>query len=158
MNPSGSLGLFSSKEQEIELRAMLLKRLAFALFCTDGDQYQRFLPDIQEKLSESLRLGQSWPAVQAQVFLCFRVLLLRTGQQHVTSLWPSVIAETVQVLAQLEHELRRESDEFRYIRFVTRISPIDSTIEPHQLNIFIIQTLLFIGWENCNDEMTNHKP
>ncbi len=47
VNPSGSLGLFSSKEQEIELRAMLLKRLAFTLFCTEGDQYQRYLPDIQ---------------------------------------------------------------------------------------------------------------
>ena len=66
-----------------------------------------------EKLSESLRLAQTWPAVQAQVFLCFRVLLLRTSQLHVTSLWPSVIAETVTVLAQLEHELRRESEEFR---------------------------------------------
>ena len=54
-----------------------------------------------------------WPSVQAQVFLCFRVLLLRTSQQHVTSLWPSVIAETVQVLSQLEHELRRETEEFR---------------------------------------------
>ena len=134
VNPSGSLGLFSSKEQEIELRAMLLKRLAFTLFCTEGDQYQKYLPDIQgerhsqtsiiyshlisveccaEKLSESLRLAQSWPAVQAQAFLCFRVLLLRTSQQHVTSLWPSVITETVTVLAQLEHELRRESEEFR---------------------------------------------
>ena len=47
VNPSGSLGLFSSKEQEIELRAMLLKRLAFTLFCTEGDQYQKYLPDIQ---------------------------------------------------------------------------------------------------------------
>ena len=115
---------------------MLLKRLAFTLFCTDGDQYQRLLPEIQgtnlslkilplltrlfyislyytEKLSESLRLAQSWPSVQAQVFLCFRVLLLRISQQHVTSLWPSVIAETVQVLSQLEHELRRDTEEFR---------------------------------------------
>ena len=58
-------------------------------------------------------MGQSWPSVQAQVFLNFRVLLLRTCHQHVTSLWPSIIAETVQVLAQLEHELRRESEEFR---------------------------------------------
>lgn len=66
-----------------------------------------------EKLSESLRLAQSWPSVQAQVFLCFRVLLLRTSQQHVTSLWPSVIAEMVQVLSQLEHELRRDTEEFR---------------------------------------------
>uniref|UniRef100_A0A0P5JMF4 Dopey-1 n=1 Tax=Daphnia magna TaxID=35525 RepID=A0A0P5JMF4_9CRUS len=107
-------GLFSSRELEMETRTLFLKRLAFTLFCTDGDQYQRFLPDIQEKLSESLRLAQSWPSVQAQVFLCFRVLLLKTSQQHVTSLWPSVVAETVQVLSQLEHELRRDTEEFRH--------------------------------------------
>ena len=40
-------GLFSSRELEMETRTMLLKRLAFTLFCTDGDQYQRLLPDIQ---------------------------------------------------------------------------------------------------------------
>ena len=72
---------------------------------------------LAEKLSESLRLAQPWPTVQAQVFLCFRVLLLRTSHQHVTSLWPSVITETVQVLSQMEHELRRESDEFRWYSY-----------------------------------------
>ena len=40
-------GLFSSRELEMEMRTTLLKRLAFTLFCTDGDQYQRFLPEIQ---------------------------------------------------------------------------------------------------------------
>lgn len=40
-------GIFSSRELEMETRTLLLKRLAFTLFCTDGDQYQRFLPDIQ---------------------------------------------------------------------------------------------------------------
>ena len=40
-------GIFSSRELEMEMRTLLLKRMAFTLFCTDGDQYQRFLPDIQ---------------------------------------------------------------------------------------------------------------
>ena len=115
VSASSPSGLFSSRELEMDTRTGLLKRLAFALYCTDGDQFQRHLPDIQEKLSESLRLAQTWawPSVQAQVFLCFRVLLLRTGPQHVASLWPSVVAELVQVLCQLEHELRRDSEEFR---------------------------------------------
>lgn len=42
-------GLFSSRDQEVENRTMLLKRLAFVLFATEGDQYQRYLPDIQGK-------------------------------------------------------------------------------------------------------------
>lgn len=35
----------------MEMRTMLLKRLAFTLFCTDGDQYQRLLPEIQGETS-----------------------------------------------------------------------------------------------------------
>ena len=53
MSPSG---LFSNREQEIDMRAMLLKRLAFALFCTDGDQYQRYIPDIQGIFLKNLHL------------------------------------------------------------------------------------------------------
>lgn len=60
-----------------------------------------------------MRLYQTWPALQAQVFLCFRVLLLRLSHHHVTSLWPSVIAETVQVLSHLEIELRRDFNDGR---------------------------------------------
>lgn len=46
---SGSLNLFSGKEQEYEQRAQLLKRLAFVIFCSEVDQYQSFMPDIQGK-------------------------------------------------------------------------------------------------------------
>lgn len=47
---SGSLNLFSSKEQEYEQRAQLLKRLAFVIFCSEIDQYQKYMPDIQGML------------------------------------------------------------------------------------------------------------
>ena len=46
---SGSLNLFSSKEQELEQRAQMLKRLAFTIFCSEQDQYQKSMPDIQGK-------------------------------------------------------------------------------------------------------------
>ncbi len=45
--PSASLNVFSSKEVEFEQKAALLKRLSFAIFCSEVDQYQRFMPDIQ---------------------------------------------------------------------------------------------------------------
>jgi len=51
------------------------------------------------------------PSVQAAVFLCFRVLLLRMSPDHVTSLWPIIIAEMVQVFLQMEQELKSESEE-----------------------------------------------
>lgn len=102
---SGSLKLFSSKEAENEQRAQLAKRLAFILFCSEKDQYQRYMPDIQEKLIECLRMNSSSPNVQAQILLCFRVLLVRMSHQHLTSLWPFIYTEMVQAFLQIECEL-----------------------------------------------------
>jgi len=102
---SGSLKLFSSKEAENEQRAQLAKRLAFILFCSEKDQYQRYMPDIQEKLIECLRMNSSSPNVQAQILLCFRVLLVRMSHHHLTSLWPFIYTEMVQAFLQIECEL-----------------------------------------------------
>ncbi|XP_034245297.1 protein dopey-1 homolog isoform X2 [Thrips palmi] len=127
LGQGNSLSLFSSREQEYEQRAHLLKRLAFVILCSDMDQYQKYMPEIQERLAESLRLPQVVPAVQANVFLCFRVLLLRMSPHHVTSLWPVIISEMVQVFLQMEQELSTESEEFRqcnnssYIRLVSAL-------------------------------------
>uniref|UniRef100_A0A672QY24 DOP1 leucine zipper like protein A n=1 Tax=Sinocyclocheilus grahami TaxID=75366 RepID=A0A672QY24_SINGR len=87
-----SLSLFTNRDAELEQRAMLLKRLAFTIYSSEVDQYQKYLPDIQERLVESLRLPQV-PILHAQVFLFFRVLLLRMSPQHLTSLWPTMITE-----------------------------------------------------------------
>lgn len=40
-------GLFSSKEQESETKAQLLKRLAFVIYSSEKDQYQKNMPEIQ---------------------------------------------------------------------------------------------------------------
>ncbi|XP_053566454.1 protein dopey-1 isoform X1 [Bombina bombina] len=111
---SSSLNLFTNRDAELEQRAMLLKRLAFAIFSSEIDQYQKFLPDIQERLVESLRLPQV-PTLHSQVFLFFRVLLLRMSPQHLTSLWPTMITELVQVFLLMEQELTADDD-------ITRIS------------------------------------
>uniref|UniRef100_A0A8C7TRY0 DOP1 leucine zipper like protein A n=1 Tax=Oncorhynchus mykiss TaxID=8022 RepID=A0A8C7TRY0_ONCMY len=46
---SSSLNLFSNRDAELEQRAMLLKRLAFTIYSSEVDQYQKYLPDIQGK-------------------------------------------------------------------------------------------------------------
>lgn len=124
MTQSGSLNLFSTKEQEYEQRAQLLKRVAFVIFSGEMDQYQHFIPDIQERLSESLRFLQV-PFVQSQVFFCFRVLLLRMSPHHITSLWPIIITEMVQVFLQIEQELNNDSEEFS--SHIRRLSALDSS-------------------------------
>lgn len=47
LTQSGSLSIFSSREQEYEQRAQLLKRLAYVIFCSEMDQYAKYMPDIQ---------------------------------------------------------------------------------------------------------------
>ncbi|XP_035686504.1 protein dopey-1-like isoform X1 [Branchiostoma floridae] len=145
---SGSLNLFSSREQELELRAMLLKRLAFTIFCSETDQYQRHLPEIQERVAETLRLPPA-PILQEQVFLLFKVLLLRISASHLTALWPTIITQLVQVFLHMEQELSADADVSRTLS--QRISGIDGgwayvegnglcvnpTSNPHWLRVFL---------------------
>jgi hypothetical protein len=48
---TGSLNIFTSKEQEYEQKAMLLKKLAFVMFCSEKDQYQKYMPEIQGEIN-----------------------------------------------------------------------------------------------------------
>ncbi|XP_060785440.1 protein dopey-2 isoform X3 [Neoarius graeffei] len=102
---SSSLKLFNSAEQ----RPMLLKRQAFAMFSGEMDQYHLYLPIIQERLTENLRMGQT-PVVSAQMFLMFRVLSLRISPQHLTSLWPIMVTELIRIFSRLEKALKEDKD------------------------------------------------
>nr|KAF6381744.1 DOP1 leucine zipper like protein B [Pipistrellus kuhlii] len=105
---SSSLKLFPSFEQ----KAMLLKRQAFAVLSGELDQYHLYLPLIQERLTDNLRVGQT-PLVAAQMFLFFRVLLLRISPQHLTSLWPIMVSELIQAFIQLEDNLKEDEESLR---------------------------------------------
>ncbi|XP_050520180.1 protein dopey-1 homolog isoform X4 [Daktulosphaira vitifoliae] len=113
MSQANSLNLFSNREQEYEQRAQLLKRLAFVLLCSEKDQFHKHVPEIQERLVDTLRMPQSGPGIHAQVFLCFRVLLLRMSGHHITSMWPIIVSEMVQVMIHIEHNLSTDTEEFR---------------------------------------------
>ncbi|XP_076277872.1 protein DOP1 homolog isoform X2 [Lasioglossum baleicum] len=125
MAQSSSISIFSSKEQEYEQKAQLLKRLAYVILCSETDQYHKYMPEIQERLADSLRLPQVIPSIQAQVFLCFRVLLLRVSPQHATSLWPVIVSELVQVFLYIEQELNTDSEEFS--SHIKLLSALDSS-------------------------------
>lgn len=109
-SPSVSFKIFvpsSTKDQESEPRAQLVKRLAFILFCSEKDQYQRYMAEIQEKLIEIHRTSQqqsqsssllhSQSLLQSQVLLAFRVILLRMSPHYLASLWPFIYTEMVGV-------------------------------------------------------------
>ncbi|XP_077150008.1 protein DOP1B isoform X1 [Ranitomeya variabilis] len=101
--PSSSLKLYPSNEQ----KAMLLKRQGFAVFSGELDQYHLYLPLIQERLTDNIRVGQT-PIMAAQMFLFFRVLLLRIAPQHLTSLWPIMVTELIHAFVQLQDDLTEE--------------------------------------------------
>uniref|UniRef100_A0A0N4ZNA0 MOR2-PAG1_C domain-containing protein n=1 Tax=Parastrongyloides trichosuri TaxID=131310 RepID=A0A0N4ZNA0_PARTI len=94
----------TSKEQEYELRSQALKRLAFVVLSSGMDQYAINLPEIQERLSDNLKISQV-PSIHAQVFTCYRVLLIRLKPTNFVSMWPSMITELVHVLLQIENQL-----------------------------------------------------
>ncbi|EDV20548.1 uncharacterized protein TRIADDRAFT_31695 [Trichoplax adhaerens] len=104
LSSTASLNLFTSRDQESEGCAQNLKRLSYVLFSGEIDQYQGFLPDIQERLADGLRLPLT-PVVHEQIFFCFRILLMRMSPHHLTSLWPTIITELVQVLQIIEKAL-----------------------------------------------------
>ncbi|KAM6986914.1 LOW QUALITY PROTEIN: protein DOP1B [Aplochiton taeniatus] len=110
---SSSLKLFGSAEQ----KPMLLKRQAFAMFSGEIDQYHLYLPLIQERLTEALRMNHT-PAVSAQIFLMFRVLLLRISPQHLTSLWPIMVTELIRTFVRLEKALARRQGSSKLAKVV----------------------------------------
>ncbi|XP_062454762.1 protein dopey-2 isoform X2 [Rhea pennata] len=65
--------------------------------------------DLMKRLTENLRVGQT-SIVAAQMFLFFRVLLLRISPQHLTSLWPIMVTELIQTFLQLEEDLSDEDE------------------------------------------------
>lgn len=93
-NTTSLSNLITSKEQEYEMRAQTLKRLAFVILSSGMDQYSAQLNEIQERLSENLRLSQA-PVVHVQVFACYRVLLIRMKPSSFVSMWPPMITELV---------------------------------------------------------------
>ena len=59
-----------------------------------------------ERLVESLRVP-SVPTIQAHVFFCLRVLIIRMSPQQIISLWPAMITELVSALIEFLVSLQR---------------------------------------------------
>lgn len=101
------IGLFITKEQEYEQRAMLIKRFAFVVFASEKNQCNRYSPDIFTCVSDLLKLPQV-PIIHCQLFLFFRVLLVRLSNKNFMTFWPTVLSEMIQVFLQIEQDLLSE--------------------------------------------------
>lgn len=114
MSQGGTLHLFSSKESEYEVRAMLLKRLSFTIFCSEPDQYSKYFPDIQERVTEISRLSEVVPVLVGAVLGVVGVVVVRMAPRTLVSLWPAIITEMVQVFLVMEQQLAQDTAMFRY--------------------------------------------
>ena len=78
---------------------------AYVVLAGETDQYAPLLPQILEKLMESLRLptgsglSRVLVLVHQQVFLCMRVLLLRLSGPNLVSLWYIMCCSVLQCVA-----------------------------------------------------------
>ncbi|SRR6266404_7089214 len=89
-----STNIFTNRETENQLRSMNLRRTSYILLCGEKNQFLTSLPTIQEKLVDTLKNSLA-PAVQAEVYLCVRVLLCRLSPHNLDSFWPVILTEMV---------------------------------------------------------------
>jgi hypothetical protein len=75
---------------------MNLRRMSYILLCGEKNQFLTSLPTIQEKLVDVLK-NTSAPVVQAEVYLCVRVLMCRLSQHNLDSFWPVILSEMVSI-------------------------------------------------------------
>lgn len=78
-------------------RSRHLRRLAFVLFAGSQDQYGRSIPMLKERLVDAFKIPAT-PLLQAQVFLCLRVMFLRFSVSSMLSFMPVVLTELLDAL------------------------------------------------------------
>lgn len=86
--------IFTSREYEMLLRAINLRRLSFVLLTGEKNHFLTSLPSVQEKIVDTFKNVTS-PVVLCEVYLCIRVLLCRLSPHNLTSLWPVILTELV---------------------------------------------------------------
>jgi hypothetical protein len=92
--PTALSTLMTSREVEYEIRASHMKRLAYVILSSEVGQYSEQLSEILERINENLRISQA-PIIHAQVFACYRILLIRMMPSSFETIWPSLYTEMV---------------------------------------------------------------
>ncbi|KAF8337070.1 Dopey, N-terminal-domain-containing protein [Cantharellus anzutake] len=100
-----STNIFTSRETEMLLRSLNLRRLSFVLYSGEKNHFLVQLPTIQEKLVDVLRMISVSPIVQSEartiVFLCMRILICRLSPHNMNSFWPTILTELYRTFEQL---------------------------------------------------------
>jgi hypothetical protein len=95
MAAAPSAGIFTNRDTEMLIRTINLRRLSYAIFTGERNQFLAQLPLIQERLVEILRPSVAAPLVHSEVYLCMRTLLCRLSPHNLSSFWPVILTELV---------------------------------------------------------------
>jgi len=134
----------SSDGEQVSLKSLNIKKLAFIILCGVKDQYLDQLPLIQEKVVEAIK-GREGPESYVSVFLCLRVLLLKINQNAQRSFWPVIISEMLKVFMEPEP---------KSILAVTKYLDLVFVLKSEQFSIY---DWMFIN-ESFNFNDDRHKP
>ena len=89
--------LRSSRDQD---RLINVRRLAFIIIGGNIDQFVGSIGSIKEKLMELARTASIDP-IHGEVFLLYRVLMLRFSPTHLVAFWPIVVSEIQTFFSQI---------------------------------------------------------
>lgn len=100
-----STSVFSLKANEAQQRCSCLKRLSFVIYSCENDTFAGHISKILERITDSIRylelekngMGEDEVALQAQILLTMRILLLKMSQGYLMVLWPVLLSELIKV-------------------------------------------------------------
>ncbi|KAJ9093061.1 hypothetical protein QFC21_006554 [Naganishia friedmannii] len=102
---------FTNKEQEAATKATNIRRLSLLLFAAETNHYLIQLPHIQERLVEILRTPVAYPAINAEVYLCLRIMLCRFSSQQLTNFWPMILSELIKIFESAMEDLPKDGSD-----------------------------------------------
>ncbi|RKP16967.1 hypothetical protein ROZALSC1DRAFT_24692, partial [Rozella allomycis CSF55] len=130
VNPSAA-NLFSSKEAETLNRIHFISKLSLVIFIGAKDQHLSFLPLIQEKIVELLKLPVSQGL--CHVYPLLRIVLQRFDTQRLVQLFPNVF-----------HEI------FTFFKNISK----KSSLSRDDLDLFLEQAKFIQTFFMCNSDVT----
>ena len=110
--------LFTSRETDLMARAVSIRRLSYSIYAGGRDVFLAQLPQIQEKVVDILR-SNAPELVQAEIYLCMRVLLCRFASQHLTGFWPIILTELLRLFGMAKTELPQDNTDSMHLLFST---------------------------------------
>jgi len=129
-------GMFTSKSYEVRQKCSSMKRVAFLVYCGQETDYEDKLENLLKKMTEGFKYANKDNELIIQLFLLFRVLLLRLKTQSLTEalrkVWPHLLNELVGVFEEPKQDIRLAMEAVKIIDLMSCLN-----IEDFHLNQWI---------------------